>query len=164
MRILSLSFLVSSFLLPAAAFAAGTPPPCNFVDQEALSALSMGDPSQVLDHRNVPDPKGGTPQQVDTCTLTRAAAAFPMIVVSTVSLPAGKHPDPSQMETTCQQKLQTGMWFSVCTAPIKDTVVSLVLLSQGSPDPSMDTKFRAQAKRLFAKGTLEATFTSLSGK
>ncbi len=164
MRLLPLSLLVSSFLLPAAAFAAQADTACGFVDPEALSALGLGSPVQTLDHRDVPGQAGGAPQHVDTCTLTSSVGPFPMLVISTVSLPAGEHPNPAQKQAACQRQPQTGMWFTVCSAPVKDSVVSLVLLSEGSPNLTTEMKFQAQAKRLFARDFGGAKLMGALGK
>ena len=135
-------FLVS-FLAPALAFAESAAP-CNLVDQKALLALELSAPTIKMEHKEIPITAGATRQFVDTCIFTPPNTPSPSLSVTTTPMPFG-----NQTTThSCVDKSLPKAGLFICSASLKNSYLTFVLLTGPSSKDAMKSVFPAQVERL----------------
>lgn len=135
-------FLVAS-IAPALAIAQSATP-CNVVDQQARIALELGTHTAKAEHKEIPVKAGEARQFVDTCIYTPSDTAPSSLTVTSMAMPMSHQTTPP----SCDDKSIPSAGLFICSARVKSTLLTFVLMTKSSSQAVMKTVFPAQVERL----------------
>ncbi len=134
-------FFLLSLLSTTKAFAAPAGSACDWVDQEALAALGL---ANAVSKEASPDSGA---QDITKCTIEVPNAPMPSLRVSV-------EPSPHDFvrKPFCDWQSQlTSVELGICSANVRDTLVTVVYLVPASSASGMESTFSDQIERLFNK-------------
>jgi len=143
-----LALFLVALLTPALAFARSAGSPCDFVDQEVLNALQLGQHAMKVVNLKDAGTNGARPKDVDVCTFSPPPDTHsPSFSVTTAEMPSGVQP----LKPSCSEKSVGDMEFTMCTATAKDVLVTFVLIGERSHGGPAKNAFPVQIERLIKR-------------
>ena len=142
-----LAAMLVSCLVPMAAHAA--PAPCDLLDQQMLAAPNLGNADTNVQHKAVAATARAPAQRLDMCTITPHAGAAPTVNVTRIPLAAGTPPG----KPACAEQLDARRGVASCNVIVRDSIVSVSLVSGRDGFATLSAAFRSHFERLFTPGS-----------